>query len=86
MMERSDKMNLLLQQLRRIRSSIRKRRSSIWDKKRYNEYLSLPEECGTNNCGIVIVLHEARLGGAPLLGLNMAKEYRAMGYPCRRSR
>lgn len=80
MMERSDKMNLLLQQLRRIRSSIRKRRSSIWDKKRYNEYMSLPEECGTNNSGIVIVLHEARLGGAPLLGLNMAKEYRAMGY------
>lgn len=73
-------MSWLLHQLRRLRSSIRKRRSSIWDKKRYSEYLSLPEECSMNSGGVVIVLHEARLGGAPLLGLNMAKEYRAMGY------
>ena len=73
-------MNRVLHQLRRLRSSIRKRKSSIWDKRKYSEYLSLPEECSTNSDGVVIVLHEARLGGAPLLGLNMAKEYRAIGY------
>lgn len=73
-------MNLFLHQLRRLRSSIRKWRSSIWDKKRYSKYLLLPEECSANSGGVVIVLHEARLGGAPLLGLNMAKEYRDMGY------
>ena len=73
-------MNRVLHQLRRLRSSIRKRKSSIWDKRKYSEYLSLPEECSTNSDGVVIVLHEARLGGAPLLGLNMAKEYRPIGY------
>lgn len=73
-------MNLLLRQLRRMRSSIKKWKSSIWDKKKYSEYLSFPEKCSTSSGGVVIVLHEARLGGAPLLGLNMAKEYRAMGY------
>lgn len=73
-------MNLVLHQLRRLRSSVLKRKSSIFDKKKYSKYLSLPKECSTNSGGLVIVLHEARLGGAPLLGLNMAKKYRAMGY------
>lgn len=73
-------MDLVLHQLKKLRSSVCKRKSSLLDKKRYSEYLSLPEECSTNNGGLIIVLHEARLGGAPLLGLNMAKEYRAMDY------
>lgn len=73
-------MNPILRCLRKLRSSVKKRKSSIFDQKKYKDYLSLPEECHAACGGLVIVLHEARLGGAPLLGLNMAKEYCTMGF------
>ena len=73
-------MNKVFRFIRRCRSIVLKMKNNIAGKMKYGAFLSEPGKVKTSSTGIVIILHEAKFGGAPLLGLHMANKYKEMGF------
>lgn len=69
-------MHKIIRFIRQCRGVVSKLQNRIFGRKKFYKYLSRPEKV---NAGVVVIVHEAKLGGAPLLGLYMAKSYIEMG-------